>query len=102
MRRRRLDLRRTIAALPAAPIETRHISVVIPAGTEVDVSFGMNVELVTSAESASGSLVCFLAATSEPLEDHWLVRLANEVRDDVVAATPLLVRGQHLLVGHTR
>ncbi len=97
--RRRLDLHHTIAALPAAPIETRTISVVIPDGADIDVSFGVNVERVTTAESASGSLVCFVAATSAPLEDHWLVRLANEVRDDVVAATPLLVRGEHLLSG---
>ena len=99
LHRRRLDLRRTIAALPVAPMETRRISVVIPAGADIDLSCGANVERVTTVGSASGSLVCFLAATSEPLEDQWLVRLAHEVRDDIVAATPLLVRGQHLLSG---
>jgi hypothetical protein len=99
LHRRRLDLHRTIAALPPAPVETRTISVVIPAGADIDRSFGVNVERVTTAESASGSLVCFFAATSQPLENQWLVRLASEIHDDVVAATPLLVRGQHLLSG---
>jgi O-antigen biosynthesis protein len=41
--------------------------------------------------AASGELLCFLAATCEPLEEGWLDRLGAVIRDDVVAAAPLLL-----------
>ena len=34
----------------------------------------------TGASKATGRLLCFLAPTSEPLDDHWLARLAAAVR----------------------
>jgi glycosyltransferase involved in cell wall biosynthesis len=43
------------------------------------------------AQAASGELLCFLAPTTEPLEDGWLARLAGAISDATVAAVPLLV-----------
>ncbi len=43
------------------------------------------------AEAAAGELLCFLAPTTEPLEDSWLARLAAAIGGSTVAALPLLV-----------
>ncbi len=42
-------------------------------------------------DASTADLVGVMLATSEPLDDTWLVRLLAAVRDDVVAATPVLV-----------
>jgi Glycosyl transferases group 1 len=49
------------------------------------------------ATAASGDLLCFLAPTSEPLEEGWLDRLAAVIDDDVVAAAPLLLHPERSL-----
>jgi hypothetical protein len=49
------------------------------------------------AATASGALLCFLAPTSQPLEERWLDRLAAVVGGDVVASTPLLLHPERPL-----
>jgi len=51
----------------------------------------------TGASKATGRLLCFLSPTSEPLDDHWLARLAAAVQGDIVAATPMLVHPERTL-----
>ena len=42
-------------------------------------------------DASTADLVGIMLGTSEPLDDTWLVRLLAAVRDDVVAATPVLI-----------
>jgi hypothetical protein len=51
----------------------------------------------TGASRATGRLLCFFSPTSEPLDDHWLARLAAAIEGDTVAATPMLVHPEHTL-----
>ncbi|MGZ4727017.1 MAG: hypothetical protein ACXWB2_04795, partial [Acidimicrobiales bacterium] len=51
----------------------------------------------TGASTATGRLLCFLSPTSEPLDEHWLARLAAAIEGDVIAATPMLVHPEHSL-----
>jgi hypothetical protein len=47
--------------------------------------------------ATSGDLVCILAASTEPLEDGWLLRLAAVVEDDVAASGPLVLHPERPL-----
>ena len=49
------------------------------------------------ADAANRELLCFLAPTTEPLEDGWLARLAAEIGGRTVAATPTLVHPERPL-----
>jgi O-antigen biosynthesis protein len=51
----------------------------------------------SGAAAANGDLLCFLAPTIEPLEEGWLDRMAAVIRDDVVAAAPLVVHPEQPL-----
>ena len=51
----------------------------------------------TGASKATGRLLCFLSPSSEPLDEHWLARLAASIEGDVIAATPMLVHPEHTL-----
>lgn len=50
---------------------------------------------------AEGELVCLLSSAIEPLDDRWLARLAEAVRDGVAAAAPVLVHPEGRLAGPT-
>jgi len=45
----------------------------------------------SGAAKSKGRLLCFMAPTSEPVDDTWLARLGAVIGDDVIASTPLLV-----------
>jgi hypothetical protein len=51
----------------------------------------------TGASKATGRLLCFLSPSSQPLDAHWLARLAASIEGDVIAATPMLVHPEHPL-----
>jgi hypothetical protein len=100
--RRRTELRDVIAALPAPPPELRCVSIVTAPGSQIArVPRGVEVEIVQNPGEGSGPLLCFLAPSSEPLEDGWLARLAAAIGDEAVAATPLLVRAKAVLAQST-
>jgi hypothetical protein len=90
---RRVLLREVLAALPTAPPESRLVSIVLaPGRTFAGPTADVATEVVERAADASGALVCLLAPTADPLDDGWLARLADAVHDDVVAASPVVVR----------
>ena len=45
----------------------------------------------SGAAKSKGRLLCFMAPTSEPIDDTWLARLGGVIGHDVIAATPMLV-----------
>jgi hypothetical protein len=68
------------------PARTPDVAVVrVPQSSDIVASVRQAID------SSRTELVCLLLATTQPIDGYWLARLATEIHDDVVAATPLLV-----------
>ena len=101
------DVADAIRSLPAPDRDGRRVTLVVvgPAGAVPGLDWAAEaIETVqvqpsddTAAavgrvlDTSTADVVGLMLATSEPLDDTWLARLVAAVRDDVVAATPLLV-----------
>lgn len=105
-RRRLAELTAMLARLPAPIPDSRRIALVVvgsgdraPLGSAGDAVEVVVVEpsddtvdaVARAIESTDAELVGVLLATTEPIDDTWLRRLAAEVHDGVTATAPLLV-----------
>ncbi len=82
-----LDVELVIAATgPRASAPPGVVAEIVPCESKT-----VTAAAASGAARAKGRLLCFMAATSEPVDDTWLARLAGTLGDGVLAATPMLV-----------
>ena len=55
----------------------------------------------SGAAKSKGRLLCFMAPTSEPLDETWLARLGSVIGGDVIAAAPLLIHPERPVAAAT-
>jgi hypothetical protein len=101
------DMESTVRSLPSPATDGRRITLVVvgteraalagakTAHTVAVPAVGLSRDTVAAVRRAidatDGDLVGVVLATTEPVDDMWLARLAAAVADEVVAAMPLLM-----------
>lgn len=103
-RRRAHDPMGALSSIPAPEADERRIAVVIVGPQPARAAWPTRAHTETFAmesgdvaairrviDSSTHELVAIVLGTCTPVDDTWLARLAAEIKDDIAAATPVLV-----------